>query len=40
MLIVFKAVVLFIDLCHQKAEGGTGLEKRRSELKEALDLFK
>ncbi|CAK5264478.1 unnamed protein product [Mycena citricolor] len=34
------AVVLFIDLCHQKAEGQADLEGRRMQLREALDLFK
>ncbi|KAF5358796.1 hypothetical protein D9758_008582 [Tetrapyrgos nigripes] len=34
------SVVLFIDLCHHKADDGTDLEHRRSELREALDLFK
>ncbi|KIK53870.1 hypothetical protein GYMLUDRAFT_49165 [Collybiopsis luxurians FD-317 M1] len=34
------AVVLFIDLCHYKADEGPDLEQRRAELREALDLFK
>ncbi|KAF5379255.1 hypothetical protein D9757_010680 [Collybiopsis confluens] len=35
-----SAVVLFIDLCHYKADEGPDLEQRRTELREALDLFK
>ncbi len=35
------AVVLFIDLCHQKAaDDGRCLDQRRVELRQALDLFK
>ncbi|KAJ7492254.1 fungal-specific transcription factor domain-containing protein [Mycena latifolia] len=34
------AVVLFIDLCHQKADDQPDLEIRRVQLREALDLFK
>ncbi|KAK7435698.1 hypothetical protein VKT23_019531 [Stygiomarasmius scandens] len=34
------SVVLFIDLCHQKADDAPDLEYRRAELREALDLFK
>ncbi|KAJ3856152.1 hypothetical protein EV368DRAFT_61903 [Lentinula lateritia] len=34
------SVVLFIDLCHHKADNGLELEMRRVELREALDLFK
>ncbi|SJL03204.1 uncharacterized protein ARMOST_06551 [Armillaria ostoyae] len=35
------AVVLFIDLCHQKAaDDGRCLDQRRAELRQALDLFK
>ncbi|KAK0232677.1 fungal-specific transcription factor domain-containing protein [Armillaria fumosa] len=35
------AVVLFIDLCHQKAaDDGQCLDQRRAELRQALDLFK
>ncbi|KAJ7116836.1 fungal-specific transcription factor domain-containing protein [Mycena crocata] len=34
------AVVLFIDLCHQKADDRPDLETRRVQLREALDLFK
>ncbi|KAJ7109829.1 fungal-specific transcription factor domain-containing protein [Mycena epipterygia] len=34
------AVVLFIDLCHQKADDRPDLEIRRVQLREALDLFK
>ncbi|KAK0207864.1 hypothetical protein DFS33DRAFT_1379414 [Desarmillaria ectypa] len=35
------AVVLFIDLCHQKAaDDGRCLDERRAELRQALDLFK
>ncbi|KAJ6601447.1 fungal-specific transcription factor domain-containing protein [Mycena vulgaris] len=34
------AVVLFIDLCHQKADDQPDLEMRRVQLREALDLFK
>jgi len=34
------SVVLFIDLCHYKAEDGPDLDIRRAELREALDLFK
>ncbi|KAJ7921327.1 fungal-specific transcription factor domain-containing protein [Mycena leptocephala] len=34
------AIVLFIDLCHQKADDRPDLEIRRVQLREALDLFK
>ncbi|KAJ3772304.1 fungal-specific transcription factor domain-containing protein [Lentinula raphanica] len=34
------SVVLFIDLCHHKADNSPDLEMRRLELREALDLFK
>ncbi|KAF9455930.1 fungal-specific transcription factor domain-containing protein [Collybia nuda] len=34
------AVVLFIDLCHHKADEGPELEERRSALRDALELFK
>ncbi|KAJ6614995.1 hypothetical protein B0H10DRAFT_2042843 [Mycena sp. CBHHK59/15] len=34
------AVVLFIDLCHQKADDRPDLEIRRVQLRQALDLFK
>ncbi|KAF7347512.1 Nucleus protein [Mycena venus] len=34
------AVVLFIDLCHQKADDRPDLEIRRIQLREALDMFK
>ncbi|KAJ6520200.1 fungal-specific transcription factor domain-containing protein [Mycena sanguinolenta] len=34
------AVVLFIDLCHQKADDRPDLDIRRRQLREALDLFK
>ncbi|KAJ7269352.1 fungal-specific transcription factor domain-containing protein [Mycena haematopus] len=34
------AVVLFIDLCHQKADDQPDLDIRRNQLREALDLFK
>ncbi|KAJ4480155.1 fungal-specific transcription factor domain-containing protein [Lentinula aciculospora] len=34
------SVVLFIDLCHHKADNSPDLEMRRIELREALDLFK
>ncbi|KAJ7665424.1 hypothetical protein DFH06DRAFT_1390944 [Mycena polygramma] len=34
------AVVLFIDLCHQKADDQPDLETRRAQLREALDMFK
>ncbi|KAF8215783.1 fungal-specific transcription factor domain-containing protein [Mycena galopus ATCC 62051] len=34
------AVVLFIDLCHQKADDRPDLDVRRIQLREAIDLFK
>jgi hypothetical protein len=38
--IVLQAVVLFIDLCHQKAGDRPDLEIRRVQLREALNMFK
>jgi hypothetical protein len=35
-----QAVVLFIDLCHHKADDSPDLEDRRNALRDALNLFK